>query len=171
MNGTLDSVWRTQHRFARLRLPSILKGEGKMSQQQVETVKRLFAAVRRRDPAGAREAYHPEVVIHESPALPYGGDYHGQEEALEHLDGYYRTWDPLRPGVGQPSTPIFLETTEDAVVVLWQEEAVAPGSGSRIVLPALGVYRVRDGKVIESRMFQDTAVIRDLLVEAQQQTG
>jgi len=30
---------------------------------------------------------------------------------------------------------------------------------------------VRDGKVIESRMFQDTAVIRDLLVEAQQQTG
>ena len=142
-----------------------------MSQQHVEAVKRLFAAVRQRDQAGVLEAYHPEVVIHESPSLPYGGDYHGQEEALEHLNGYYRTWDPLRPGAGQPSTLIFLETTEDAVVVLWQEEAVAPGSGRRIVLPALGVYRVRDGKVIESRMFQDTAVIRDLLVEAQQQTG
>ncbi len=33
------------------------------------------------------------------------------------------------------------------------------------------LYRVRDGKVIESRMFQDTAAIRDLLVEGQQQTG
>jgi ketosteroid isomerase-like protein len=142
-----------------------------MSQQHVEAVKHLFAAVRQRDQVGVLEAYHPEVVIHESPSLPYGGDYHGQEKALEHLNGYYRTWDPLRPGVGQPSTPIFLETTEDAVVVLWQEEAIAPGSGRRIMLPALGVYWVRDGKVIESRMFQDTAVIRDLLVEAQQQTG
>jgi len=142
-----------------------------MSQQPVAIVKRLFAAVRQRDPAGVREVYHPEVVIHESPSLPYGGDYHGQEEALEHLDGYYRTWDPLRPGVGQPGTPIFLETTADAVVVLWQEEAVAPGTGRRIVLPALGVYQVRDGKVAESRMFQDTAAIRDVLAEAQQQTG
>ncbi len=142
-----------------------------MSQEHVEAVKRLFAAVRQGDQAGVLEAYHPEVVIHESPSLPYGGDYHGHAEALRHLNGYYRTWGPLRPGAGQPGTPIFLETTEDAVVVLWQEEAVAPGSGRRIVLPALGVYRVRDGKVIESRMFQDTAVIRDLLVEAQQQTG
>jgi len=142
-----------------------------MPQQHVETVKRLFAAVRRRDQAGVREAYHPEIVIHESPSLPYGGDYHGHEEALQHLNGYYRTWDPLRPGVGQPSTPIFLETTADSVVVLWQEEAIAPGSGRRIVLPALGVYQVRDGKVAESRMFQDTAAIRDLLAEAQRQTG
>ncbi len=101
-----------------------------MSQQHVAIVKCLFAAVRRRDLAGVREAYHPEVVIHESSSLPYGGDYHEQEEAIEMLNGYYRTWDPLRPGVGQPSTPIFLETTADSVVVLWQEEAVAPGSGN-----------------------------------------
>lgn len=139
-----------------------------MSHQHVETVKRLFAAVRRRDLAGVREAYSPEVVIHESPSLPYGGDYHGQEEAVEHLDGYYRTWEPVRPAVWQPSTPIFLETAADSVVVLWQEEAVAPSSGRRIVLPALGVYQVQDGKVVESRMFQDTAAIRDLLAEVQQ---
>ena len=47
--------------------------------------------------------------------------------------------------------------------MLWQEEAVAPDSGRRIVLPAFGMYQVRDGKVAESRMFQDTAAIRDLL--------
>ncbi len=141
-----------------------------MPQPPLETVKRLFAAVRRRDQAGVLEAYHPQVVIHESPSLPYGGDYHGHEEALEHLNGYYQTWDPLRPEAGQPGTPIFLETTEDSVVVLWQEEAVAVGSGRRVVLPALGVYRVQDGKVAESRMFQDTAAIRDLLAEVHQQT-
>ena len=142
-----------------------------MSQQNLETVKRLFAAVRQRDQAGVLEAYHPEVVIHESPSLPYGGDFHGHEEALRHITGYYRTWDPLRPGVRQPQTPSFLETTLDSVVVLWQEEAITAGSGRRIVLPALGVYQVRDGKVIESRMFQDTAAIRDLLAEAEEQAG
>jgi uncharacterized protein len=45
-----------------------------MSQQHMETVKRLFDAVRRRDQTGVLEAYHPEVVIHEAPSLPYGGD-------------------------------------------------------------------------------------------------
>jgi hypothetical protein len=48
-----------------------LKGEAEMSQQHLETVKRLFDAVRRRDQAGVLEAYHPEIVIHESPSLPY----------------------------------------------------------------------------------------------------
>ena len=148
-----------------------VKGEEKVSQQHVETVKQLFAAVRQRDLAGVREAYHPEVVIHESASLPYGGEYHGHEEALEHVRSYYRTWDPLRPEVGQPGNLIFLETTLDAVVVLWQEEAVEPGSGKRIVLPALGVYWVRDGKVAESRMYQDTAAIRDLLAEAKPTEG
>jgi uncharacterized protein len=138
---------------------------------QLETVKRLFAAVQRRDEVGVLEVYHPEVTIHESPSLPYGGDYHGHEEALEHLKGYYRTWDPLRPEVEQAGTLTFLETTKDSVVVLWQEEARAAESGGSIVLPALGVYWVRDGKVVESRMFQDTGAIRDLLAQAQQQTS
>jgi len=55
------------------------EGEGgePMSQQNLETVKRLFDAVRRRDQAGVLEAYHPEILIHEAPSLPYGGDYRG----------------------------------------------------------------------------------------------
>src|SRR5216683_6283764 len=139
-----------------------------MSQQHLEAVKRLFDAVRRRDQAALQEAYHPEIVIHEAPSLPYGGDYHGHEGALQHVNGYYQTWDALRPAARQAHHPIFLETTEDYVVVLWREEAVAPDSGSRIDLPALGVYKVRDGQVVESRMFQDTAAVRDLLKDAQQ---
>jgi uncharacterized protein len=47
-----------------------------MSQQHMETVKRLFDAVRRRDQAGVLEAYHPEIVVHEAPSLPYGGDWY-----------------------------------------------------------------------------------------------
>ena len=141
-----------------------------MSQQNLEIVKRLFDAVRRHDQTGVLEAYHPEIVIHEALSLPYGGDYHGHEEAMQHLNGYYRTWDAFRPSTRQERNPVFLETTEDSVVVFWQEEAVAPGSGRRIDLPALGVYQVRDGQVVESRMFQDTATILDFLKDAEKQT-
>src|SRR5260221_2888221 len=90
---------------------SLSKGEGKMSQEHVEAVKRLFAAVRQGDQAGVLEAYHPEVVIHESPSLPYGGDYHGHAEALRHLNGYYRLCGPLQSRAAQPGTPIFLGNT------------------------------------------------------------
>jgi uncharacterized protein len=68
-----------------------------MSQQHVETVKRLFDAVARRDRAGLLEAYHPEIVIHEAPSLPYGGDYHGHEGAISHVQAFYRTWEGLKP--------------------------------------------------------------------------
>jgi ketosteroid isomerase-like protein len=141
-----------------------------MSQQNVEAVKRLFAAVVGRNQAALQEAYHPEIVIHEAPSMPYGGDYHGHEGALQHVKGYYQTWDALRPAAWQPHPPIFLDTTEDFVVVLWQEEALEAGSGSRIDLPALGIFKVRDGQVVESRMFQDTAAVRDLREDAKPQT-
>jgi ketosteroid isomerase-like protein len=140
-----------------------------MSQQNVEAVKRLFAAVVGRDQTALQEAYHPEIAIHEAPSMPYGGDYHGHEGALQHVKGYYQTWDALRPAAWQPHPPIFLDTTEDDVVVLWREEAVEAVSGSRIDLPALGVFKVRDGQIVESRMFQDTAAVRDLLADMQQQ--
>src|SRR5258708_39023201 len=73
---------------------SLSKGEGKMSQEHVETVKRLFAAVRQRDQAGVLEAYHPEDVIHESPPLPYGGRYQRHEALLRHINGYSRNLGP-----------------------------------------------------------------------------
>jgi uncharacterized protein len=147
-----------------------------MSHQNMETVKRLFDAVGRRDQAGVLEAYHPEIVIHEAPSLPYGGDYHGHEEAVQHLNGYYRTWEALKPKelieeARREHPPIVLETKEDYVVVLGRNTAVAPGRGRKTDLPEVFVFRMRDGKVIESWMFhQDTVALVEFLKEAQQQT-
>lgn len=141
-----------------------------MSKQNLKIVRQLFRAVRARDEAGVMKAYHPDILIHESPSMPYGGDYRGHRQAIQHMNGYYQFWDPLRPPTGEHEEGIWLETTRDYVVVMWQEDAIMPGSGERIELPAIGVYRVQDGRVIESRMFQDTAVVRDLVQSAQRQT-
>jgi hypothetical protein len=144
-----------------------------MSQQAVETVKRLFEIVEQ--PPNARhnsalEMYHPEIVIHEAPSLPYGGDYNGHEGARQHGRRFNRTWDAFQQApAARGLDPIFLETTEDYVVVLFRHKAVAPGSGGTINLPEVGVYKLRDSKVIESWMFhQDTVAILEFLKEAQQ---
>ena len=146
------------------------------SQQQVETVKRLFDAVNRHDQAAMLEAYHPEVVIHEAPSLPYGGDYHGSEGALQHVNGFYRTWEALKPGlsgklpeeVQQENSTVFLETTQDYVVVFGINRAVVPQTGRKLAVPEAFVFKMRDGKVAESWMLnQDTVAILEFLKEAQ----
>jgi uncharacterized protein len=145
-----------------------------MSQQHLETVKRLFAIVEQ--PPNARKAsvlevYHPEIVIHEASSLPYGGDYYGHEGARRHGNGFNRTWDAFQIApAARGLDPVFLETTEDYVVVLFRHKAVVPERGRKIDLPEVGVYKVQNGKVVESWMFhQDTVAILEFLKEAQQE--
>ena len=146
------------------------------SQQQRETVKRLFDAVGRHDQAAILEAYHPEVVIHEAASLPYGGDYHGHEGALAHVNAFYQTWAGLKPGASRElpeeaqreHTTVFLETTQEYVVVFGQNTALAPQSGRKLDVPEAFVFKMRDGKVAESWMLnQDTVAILEFLKEAQ----
>jgi ketosteroid isomerase-like protein len=156
-----------------------------MSQQHVETVKRLFDAVNRRDQLAILETYHPEVVIHEAASLPYGGDYHGHEGALAHVNAFYQTWEGLKQGVSKPgvSKPgvskelpeevrreyslLFLETTQEYVVVFGRNTALAPQSGRKLDVAEVWVFKMRDGKVAESWMLnQDTVAILDFLKEA-----
>jgi uncharacterized protein len=146
-----------------------------MSQQNVEAVKRLFDAVARRDQAALREAYHPEIVIHEAPSLPYGGEYHGHNGAIEHVHGFYRTWEALKPRelleeAVREHPPIVLETIQEYVVIMARNMAVAPRSRRTLNLPEVFIFRVQDGSVIESWMFhQDTVAILAFLKEVQQE--
>jgi len=143
-----------------------------MSQQPLEVVKHLFAIVEQ-PPSAKRasvlEAYHRDIVIHEAPSLPYGGDYYGHEGARRHGAGFNRTWDPFQISPeARGLDPIFLETRGDYVVVLFRHKAVAPHSGRKIDLPEVGVYKVQEGQVIESWMFhQDIGAILDLLKQVE----
>jgi ketosteroid isomerase-like protein len=172
--GEIEALKALQIR-AKQRSSERSRGEP-MSQQQVETVKRLFDAVGRRDQAAILEAYHPEVVIHEAASLPYGGEYHGHEGALAHVNAFYQTWAGLKPGISRDlleeaqreNSPLFLETTQEYVVVFGQNTALAPQRGRKLDVPEAFVFRMRDGKVAESWMLnQDTVAILEFLKEAQ----
>jgi DinB superfamily/SnoaL-like domain len=143
------------------------------SQQKLEAVRRLFEAVAHRDEAGILEEYHPEVVIHEDPSLPYGGDYHGHEGALQHTRGFYQTWDALRrrellEEAQRAHPPIVLDTRGEYVVVLGQARVMAPLGDRTVDLLGAFVFKVREGQVIESWMFhQGIVAILDLLKQVE----
>jgi uncharacterized protein len=144
---------------------------GTMSKEKenLETVRRLFKAVEERDPelalAGVLAAYHPEIVIREAESLPYGGEYRGIEGATEVSLGYHATWAELQPA-GETGLDATFLASGDHVVAFWRQKGVSK-SGKRFDMPAVSVYKMRNGKIVESQMFHaDTAAIVQFLNEA-----
>jgi uncharacterized protein len=130
--------------------------------EAIATVRKLFEAVAQRDPAGVFSAYHPDIFISEAPSLPYGGEYRGQEGAIRHAQGFRSTWDRYQPEASRNLEPEFL-ALGDRVIVLWRFRAQTQAQES-IDLPVISIYRLHEGRIIESRMFHfDTAALLQFL--------
>lgn len=134
-----------------------------MSKENVEIVRRLFEAVERRDAAGVLGAYDENIVIREAESLPYGGEYQGLEGALKHAQGYTEVWDKLQTSDEQKMDAEFFDAG-DSVIVRWRQRAAK--YKRQFDSSAISIYKLRDGKIVESEMFQDTAAILQFLEEA-----
>jgi uncharacterized protein len=135
------------------------------SSEAIAVVRKLFEAVAHRDPAGVFGAYHPDIVISEAPSLPYGGEYRGREGAIRHAEGFRSTWDRYQPEASRNLEPEF-STLGDRVIVLWRFRAQRQARDS-IDLPVVSIYRLREGRIIESRMLHfDTAALLQFLKNA-----
>jgi ketosteroid isomerase-like protein len=127
------------------------------------TVQSLFDAVDCRDRAGVVAAYDEDIVIHEPASLPYGGDHHGHEGALRHGMGFRAAWDRFQPHDKRGLEPQII-ADGDHVAVRWRHRAENAETGDKIDLPAVSIYRMRNGKVVDSRMFHfDTAALVQFL--------
>lgn len=134
-----------------------------MSQENVEIIRRLFKAVEERDFAGYLAAYAPEIVIREAESLPYGGVYHGLEGAKQHAELAAQIWDNLQTSTERKLDATFLDAG-DYVVALWRQKGLMTSSGRKLDLPAVSVYKMRGGKIVESQMFHaDTFAILQFL--------
>jgi ketosteroid isomerase-like protein len=133
--------------------------------EAIAVVRKLFEAVAHRDPAEVFGAYHPDIVISEAPSLPYGGEYRGREGAIRHAEGFRSTWDRYQPEAIRNLEPEFL-ALGDRVIVLWRFRAQGETRGS-IDLPVVSIYRLREGRIVESRMLHfDTAALLQFLDNA-----
>ena len=46
-----------------------------LTRTNADAARRLFEAVENRNPQGVAAIYHEDIVIHETPSLPYGGEF------------------------------------------------------------------------------------------------
>jgi uncharacterized protein len=144
-------------------LNEAVKGEALMSEENMETVRRLFKAVEDRDLPGVLAAYDENVVIREAESLPYGGEFHGHEGAQRHALGAFEVWENLQPQSQRMLNARFLDAGDDYVIVLWRERGVN-SDGEKFDAPVVSVYKMRGSKILESQMFHaDTKALVQFL--------
>jgi uncharacterized protein YciI/ketosteroid isomerase-like protein len=133
------------------------------AERNAAVVRSLFKAVEQRNGEGVVRAYDEAIIIHEAPSLPYGGDYEGLPGAFGHATGYRRAWDPLQ-GNAERELGAEIIADPDRVVVLWNQKGRNPINGEVFEMPVASVYRMKDGRIIDSRMFHfDVAASRAFL--------
>jgi ketosteroid isomerase-like protein len=146
-----------------------------MMTNPVDVVLAAIAAVEQRDAAQLLALYHDDIEFHDAPSLPYGGVVQGKDAVRAHMYGatsWLTTWGPLQPTDAERSmSPVIVAAANEAVVTLYRQRALST-CGERFDGPVLGLYHVRDGKMVRSQMFHyDTAAIASFLSRARDSAG
>jgi uncharacterized protein len=118
-----------------------------MSEANVRIMEQFFAATRTRDPAAIYPFLADDVVVHEPPALPYGGDHHGKAGVVTLLE----TIEAIREQIGAELR--VLDAGSDQVVALLKCQWIMRATGARITLRIGEVYTMRDGKVADIEVY------------------
>ena len=97
--------------------------------------------------AGMAATLDPEVVLHQSPDLPWGGEFHGHAGYEDWARQMSRAFDRL-----EVKDARFL-TDGDTVVITCRLVTRSRGTGETLDLPMAQVVRVRGGRIVEFRPF------------------
>jgi ketosteroid isomerase-like protein len=122
-----------------------------LSEENLETVRRLAAAFNARDIDRFLPELHPEVEFHSLRAQLEGRPYVGHEGARKMFADFDEDWDYLRLEVDE------LRDSEEAVVATGR--LLSRGRASRVDLdvPVAFIWRFRDGKVVYGKVFSEEA--------------
>lgn len=122
-------------------------------QTNTQTVRRFFQAVERRDLPAMLECYHPEVEIHESDDLPYGGVYRGHDGARAHALAFMDTWGRFQAHHAPSLNARFQDGPDGTVTAVFFHRATDPSTGLELTGDEVGVYELRGGQIVRSQMF------------------
>ena len=133
----------------------------------VDAVRRLFAAVEDRDLDRVLDCYSDDVVITEAEVLPYGGIWRGRDGATAHAEGFIRAWGNLQGPEETRLDARFWGDGAGTVCAVFRHRARDRASGERFDAPEVGIYRILDDRVASSQMFHaDSAAVVDFLSAA-----
>jgi ketosteroid isomerase-like protein len=122
----------------------------------LEVVREVYAAMAARDVDGVLERCHPDVVITQDPALPWGGRYVGTDGAAEFAIN-------LVGAIDSAVTPIAMFEADNRVVQYGRTAGTARESGKQFDIPECHVWTVVDGRVTEAAFFIDSGAMLEAL--------
>lgn len=100
---------------------------------------------------GALEFIHPDIVAHEPPGLPYGGEWTGK-------DGFRALMEKIGQTVAVEATPLGLHEAGDTLVAIMRATFTSRATGASVEMPVCEVYGLTDGLISSADVYyKDTA--------------
>ena len=126
----------------------------------IEVVRRMFTAVEERDFDGLLACYSDDVEINEAAVLPWGGVWRGPDGVAAHAAAFMQTWGALQGPTESRLDAQFFGDGAGTVCAVFRHRARDAETGERFDAPEVGVYEVRDDRVVRSQMFHaDSAAV------------
>lgn len=134
----------------------------------VDVISKAFRSIEERDDQLFAAIAHPELELHWPPGLPYGGTFRARDVLAGEVQTWGMSWGPVQPTERERKMDARLvAATDDEAVVLWHQRGV-DAAGQRFDGEVLGLYQVRDGKLVRAQMFYfDPAAAIDFLRRAE----
>ena len=120
-----------------------------MSADAIETVRAVYDAISRGDGPAIVARLAPEIVIEQTPDLPWGGRYEG-------LAGYAKFASILRSHIDSKVTVDRIFAAGEDVVVTGRTIGATKRNAVAFEVAIAHVLTVREGKVVRARYFIDT---------------
>jgi uncharacterized protein len=99
----------------------------------------------------AAELFHPDITVYDAPELPGGGSYRGRPDVARALGD-------LRDMFGEPQVEVEdVRVGTDRAVALVRARGRGRGGGVPIEAEIAHVFTLRDGEIVEMRVFLDHA--------------
>lgn len=118
---------------------------------------RFFGGYASGDIDSVAALFHPDSVIHETTALPFGGDYHGP-------DGFRRLLGAMLADFEfQALDPEYLPLGEDAIAVRMGARFTSRRSGAVVQFPVVEIYTMKDGLIHDVDVYyKDPSAVANL---------
>jgi ketosteroid isomerase-like protein len=138
----------------------LLMIRGGQEEENVNTVKRLYDAFKRRDVHSIMNMFADDAVMHgpaPSGVLPWGGKYSGLSGVAQFFKALGESLEPQQFDLND-----FI-AQDNKVVVLGYQQGHAKPTGRPYEIEFVHMWTIRNGKFIEFRVYNDTASLVEAL--------
>jgi len=123
-----------------------------MSEENVQTMRRLFDAYSEGDVGAWFQATDPDIRVHPRPAEPDAADeYRGLDGLMDYLVNWLGQWDSYE------AEPVEILDAGERVLVVARERGRVKSTGIEVVEDFWHSFALRDGKVVEWNMYDSRA--------------